>query len=252
MTYSRRSFLIGVPGVAAAAMIATSSSTSAAVAGQPHQSPIAIRSRSAVDAPELPELVVDYPGHVDLRVHYVSRDADDPAGCTTRGPEETVEAEVPAGAAAVHLGGVYYELTQFHFHTPSEHVLDDHRFPVEQHFVHRGPDGQTLVVGLFLTGGGRGGTPQDAVLHTLPQECGKEAEVSVDLSAALPEDLSTFRYAGSLTTTPATEGVSWLVLRRHRAVTDSSVEGLRKLLPEGNARELQPLNDRIVRYRKQR
>jgi carbonic anhydrase len=250
VTHSRRSFLIGVPGVAAAAMVA--SSTSAAMAGQPHQTPIAIRSRSAVDAPELPELVVDYPNHIDLRVHYISRDADDPAGCTTRGAEETVEAEVPAGAAAVHLDGVRYELLQFHFHTPSEHVLDEHHFPIEQHFVHRGPKGETLVVGLFLTGGGRGGTLQDAVLHTLPEECGKEVEVSVDLSAAFPHDLSTFRYDGSLTTAPYTEGVSWLVLRQHRAVTDSSVEGLEELFPKGNARELQPLNDRTVHYRKQR
>jgi carbonic anhydrase len=242
--------MIGVPGVAAAAMIA--SSTSAAMAGPPHQTPIDIRSRSAVDAPELPELVVDYPEHVDLRVHYISRDADDPAGCTTRGPEETVEAEVPAGAAAVHLEGVRYDLLQFHFHTPSEHVLDGHRFPIEQHFVHRGPEGQTLVVGLFLTGGGRGGTPQDAVLHTLPEECGKEVEVSVDLSEALPDDLSTFRYDGSLTTAPYTESVSWLVLRNHRAITDSSVEGFEELFPEGNARELQPLNNRTVRHRKQR
>lgn len=250
MTHSRRSFLIGVPGVAAAAMIA--SSTSAAVAGRPHQSPIAIRSRSALDAPELPELVVDYPDHVDLRVRYVSRDADERAGCTTRGREETVEAEVPAGFAAVHLGEVRYELLQFHFHTPSEHVLDGHRFPVEQHFVHRGPTGETLVVGVFLTGGGRGGTPQDDVLRTLPEECGKDVEVSVDLSAALPDDLSTFRYDGSLTTAPYSEGLTWLMLRRHRAATDASVEGFEELLPRGNARALQPSNDRAVRYRRQR
>ena len=40
----------------------------------------------------------------------------------------------------------------------------------------------------------------------------------------------------------------WFVV----AVTDSSVEGLEELLPQGNARELPPLNGRTVRYRKQR
>jgi carbonic anhydrase len=248
VTHSRRSFLIGVPVVAASAMVATSTS---AMATPPHQSPIAIRSRSAVAAPELPELVIDYPDHVDLRVHYVSRDADDPAGCTTRGPEETVEAEVPADTAAVLLDGARYELQQFHFHTRSEHVLDDHRYPLEQHYVHRGPQGQTLVVALFLTHGGRGGTPQDAVLHTLPEECGKEVEVAANLKDSLPDDLSTFRYDGSLTTAPYTQGVSWLVLRQHRAVTDAVVKGFEELFPKGNARKLQPLNDRTVHYRKQ-
>jgi carbonic anhydrase len=160
----------------------------------PHQSPIAIRSRSAGAAPDLPELVVDYPDHVDLHVHYISKDAPgDAAGCTVRGPQETVEAEVPAGAAAVLVGGVRYELLQFHFHTHSEHELDGHRFPLEQHFVHRGPEGQTLVVGLFLTGGGRGGTLQDQVLRADAEECGPQKEVSADLRGALPDDLSTFR-----------------------------------------------------------
>jgi carbonic anhydrase len=249
VTHSRRSFLIGVPVVAAAAMVTTSAS---AMATPPHQSPIAIRSRSAVDDPELPELVIDYPDHVDVGVHYIRHDANDPAGCSIRGPEETIEADVPAGAAAVLIGGMRYELLQFHFHTRSEHVLDDYHYSLEQHYVHRGPQGQTLVVALFLTHGGRGGTPQDAVLHTLPLECGKEREIAVNLKKSLPDDLSTFRYDGSLTTAPYTEGVSWLILRQHRAVTDAVVDGFEKLFPKGNARKLQPLNNRTVRYRRQR
>jgi carbonic anhydrase len=258
VSHSRRSFLIGVPTVAAAAMVASSASTavaapSRAAAAPSHQSPIDIRTRSAVDAPKLPELVVDYPQHVDLHVHYISKDAPgDAAGCTVRGPEETVEAEVPAGAAAVHVDGVRYELVQFHFHTHSEHELDGHRFPLEQHFVHRGPQGQTLVVGLFLTGGGGGGTLQDEVLRARVEECGPTKEVTTDLRAALPHDLSTFRYDGSLTTAPYTEGVSWLVLRQHQAISDSAVAAFQKLFPQGNARALQPLNDRTVQYRRQR
>jgi carbonic anhydrase len=118
--------------------------------------------------------------------------------------------------------------------------------------VHRGPRGQTLVLGMFLTHGGRGGTPQDAVLHTLPRECGKERGIAVDLASSLPGDLSTFRYDGSLTTAPYTEGVSWLMLRQHRAVTDAVVRGFEKLFPKGNARKLQPLNNRTVRFRRQR
>jgi carbonic anhydrase len=250
--------LIGVPTVAAAAMVASSASTAVAApstteAAPRRQSPIDIRSRSAVAATKLPELVVDYPRHVDLHVHYVSKDAPgDAAGCTVRGPEETVEAEIPAGTAAVHVGGIRYELTQFHFHTHSEHELDGHRFPLEQHFVHTGPKGQTLVVGLLLTGGGRGGSLQDEVLRARVQECGPTKDITADLRSTLPHDLSTFRYDGSLTTAPYTEGVSWLVLRQHQAISDSAVEAFQKLFPKGNARELQPLNGRTVEYRRQR
>jgi carbonic anhydrase len=246
MDLSRRSLLLGVPALAATALI-----TPTAAAAPPHQSPIHIRSRDAVRSPDLPALEVDYPSDVDLRVHYVRKDESDPAGCSVRGREEVVEAEVPAGSAAVRIGDTRYELLQFHFHTPAEHRLDGHRFPVEQHFVHRGPNGETLVVALFLAPGGRGGSLQDAVLGGLPEECGPERELSGDLAAALPRELSTFRYEGSLTTSPYSEPVTWLVLERRQKVATASLDGYRKLFPEGDAREPQPLNGRVVQYRPQ-
>lgn len=246
MDLSRRTVLLGVPALAAAGLI-----TPAAAAAPPRQSPIHIRSRDAVTTPDLPGLDVDYPRHVELRVHYVRKDEGDPAGCSTRDREEVVQADVPEGAAGVRIGGTRYELLQFHFHTPAEHRLDGHHFPVEQHFVHRGPDGETLVVALFLAPGGHGGTLQDTVLGGLPQECGPERQITGDLAAALPHDLSTFRYPGSLTTAPYSEPVSWLVLAQHRNVATASTRGYRKLFPEGDAREPQPLNGRVVRYRPQ-
>ncbi|MBW0092690.1 carbonic anhydrase family protein [Pseudonocardia sp. KRD-184] len=253
---TRRTFLVALP-VATAALVLPPGALAHAGArrrGTPHpqQSPIALDTSTTKPAPELPELVVAYPDDVEVSVRYVSRDPDDPAGCTTRGHEETVEAEVPEGAAAVLLGGSRYELVQFHFHTPSEHTLDGRRFPVEQHFVHRGPNGETLVVGLFLTDDGAGGTPQDVVLARLPEECGEEVTVGgLDLASALPCDLSTLRYPGSLTTTPNTEGVSWLVLRAPVAVAPSTLRGFQELFPEGDSRDLQPLGDRVVRLREQ-
>jgi carbonic anhydrase len=246
MDLSRRTVLLGVPALAATALI-----TPAAAAAEPHQSPIHIRSRDAVTARDLPALEVDYPRQVDLRVHYVRKDEKDPAGCSVRGHEEVVQADVPAGAAGIRLGGTRYELAQFHFHTPAEHQLDWNRFPLEQHWVHRGPNGETLVIGLFLAPGGTGGTVQDAVLGALPEECGPDRQVTGDLVAALPRDLSTFRYEGSLTTDPYSEPVSWLVLARHGKVAATNAKAYRHLFPEGDAREPQPLNGRVVQYRPQ-
>ena len=247
MNLSRRKLLIGAPAVAAAALI----TPTAACAAPPHQSPIDIRPRDAATGPDLPALEIDYPQDVDLRVRYVRKDESDPAGCSVRGREEVVEAEVPEGAAAVLLGDARYELVQFHFHTPSEHRLDGNRFPVEQHFVHRGPAGETLVLGLLLAPGGNGDTLQDAVLGGLPEECGPERELAGDLAAALPRELSTFRYQGSLTTAPYSEPVSWLVLAQHREVATARLTGYGNLFPDGDAREVQPLNDRSVQYRRQ-
>jgi carbonic anhydrase len=248
---ARRSVLLALPLAAASVAFAP-----AASATRPQQSPIALSRRTAVRRPDLPPIEVDYPDAVDVRVRYVSRDpADDPTGCGSRGREETIEAAVPAGAAAVVLDGVRYELRQFHFHTPAEHTIDGVRPPLEQHFVHAGPDGETLVIGYFLRGGGPGGTDVDAVLAQLPQfprECGEEAEVpGVDLAAALPDDLTTFRYTGSLTSSPYTEPVRWNVLARKGRIADSTLDAFRSVFPEGDARELQPLAGREVWLRPQ-
>jgi carbonic anhydrase len=257
MTISRRALILGVPAaatIAAAAPAAGTAATGTAATGTaatgaaatgaaPFQSPIAIRSRHAVAAPHLPRLHVDYPHRVDVTVRYVSRDGS----CTTRGEEDVVQADVPAGAAALLLGTTRYDLLQYHFHTPSEHTLDGHRHPVEQHFVHSGPNGETLVLSLLLMPGGR----KEAVPEKLPVECGPDLHAKVDLKTALPEDLSTFRYQGSLTTAPFTGPVSWLVLRQPLTVAASGIAGLRRLFPDGDARATQPLTGRVVQYLRQ-
>jgi carbonic anhydrase len=241
----RRSFIV-TGGLAAAGLLVAGTAASADV---PHQSPVDIRTRAAVRDPRLPPLEVQYPRTVDLDVRYVSRDpADDPSGCGSRGREETIEAAVTAGAAWVALGGTRYDLLQFHFHSPSEHMVDGRRAPLEQHFVHAGPSGEKLVVGLLLEGGGRRDSDVDQVLRTLPVECGEHVEVAgVDLAQALPRDLATFRYTGSLTTAPYSEPVSWLVLRQHGRISDETLARFRGEFPDGDARDPQPLNGRVVK-----
>lgn len=243
MPISRRALLLSLPAAAALAPPAYATPPE-------QQSPIALRHATAVRRPDLPALEVDYPSQVGLRVRYVSRDS--PTGCGISGPEETVEAAPPAGAAAVVLAGRRYELRQFHFHTPSEHTVDGRRAALEQHFVHAGPDGETLVIGILLDGGGRGGGAADRALSGVPAECGPEVEVGgVDLAAALPRDLTTFRYTGSLTTSPFTEPVRWNVLARRGQVAPSTVDAFRGVFPAGNSRETQPLGGRRVWLRPQ-
>ena len=69
-----------------------------------------------------------------------------------------------------------------------------------------------------------------------------------DLGALLPSDLSSFRYTGSLTTSPYTEGVSWNLLSSPTTMSHEQIDAFRTLFyePEGNTRPLQSLNGRVV------
>ena len=128
------------------------------------------------------------------------------------------------------LGRDSYELLQFHFHTPSEHTVNGQRFPLEAHFVHRAPDGRLAVVAVLF----RAGAPNAGlrpVVERLPARKGVEfhyEHLETDASYFLPKDRTTFRYEGSLTTPPCTEGVAWVVFASPVSASAEQIAALRR------------------------
>jgi carbonic anhydrase len=67
----------------------------------------------------------------------------------------------------------------------------------------------------------------------------------VDVETLLPADRTTYRYPGSLTTPPCTEGVRWHVFAEPVTMSVEQVEAYRTVFPF-DARPIQPLNGREV------
>jgi len=177
------------------------------------------------------------------------------AGTTTLDVENnghTVQANVPTGAGILELNGTVYNLLQFHFHTPSEHTVNGQHAPIEMHMVHKTPDGsKTAVVGVFILPG-RENKELQKIWSNLPDEEGEEIEVEgFSLHGIVPGKKVTFRYAGSLTTPPCTEGVSWNLFATPITMSQSQIEEFQDVFsgedfPNGNARPTQPLGNRVV------
>lgn len=152
-----------------------------------------------------------------------------------------------AGADALTLGDEVFPLVQYHFHAPSEHTVDGRHYPMEMHLVHKSAGGKLAVLGVLV----EEGAENDAfapVWANLPAEKGKEfhlAHVTVDTDALLPKDHSTWRYDGSLTTPPCTEGVQWIVFRNPIQLSTAQVAAF-KAIHDGNNRPIQPLNGRTL------
>lgn len=68
---------------------------------------------------------------------------------------------------------------------------------------------------------------------------------TVVLSDLLPPDKTTYRYLGSLTTPPCSEGVHWVIFTQPVEVSTVQIDTFGALYPE-NARPTQPLMDREV------
>lgn len=73
----------------------------------------------------------------------------------------------------------------------------------------------------------------------------------LDLGCALPRGRSTLRHPGSPTTSPDTAGLSRPMRRERAAVAPETAAGFRELFPDDDARDLRPLNGRVVRLREQ-
>jgi carbonic anhydrase len=152
-----------------------------------------------------------------------------------------------APGSFIRVGGKRYELKQFHFHRPSEEKIDGHAFEMVVHLVHANAEGNLAVVAVLLNKG-----DDNSLIHELwgdlPKEKGKEEvrdTVQIDLNLLLPADRSYYTFAGSLTTPPCSENVTWFVLKH--PVTISTAEIARfSTLYRNDARPTQPLNGRAV------
>jgi len=145
------------------------------------------------------------------------------------------------------VGGRAYQLVQYHFHAPSEHTVNGTRFPMEMHLVHTNAEGQLAVIGVLITEGAHN-VAFDPIWTNLPVTKGVEhhlEHVTVDVDALLPQGRTTYRYEGSLTTPPCSEGVQWFVMTTPIALSKAQIGAFTALF-HGNNRPVQPLLGRSV------
>ncbi|MCB1882510.1 MAG: carbonic anhydrase family protein [Geminicoccaceae bacterium] len=170
-----------------------------------------------------------------------------PVPLKLRNNGHTIQADVPAGNW-IEIAGTRYELRQFHLHAPSEHLIDGRAAPMEVHLVHENAHGQLAVVGVMVENGAAADDTLDLVLRHAPRAEGVRtvAEVTIDPRRLLPADRDDYRYVGSLTTPPCSEGVAWHVMKSPIKAATNTLAGLAAIMPNHNARPVQPLNGRAL------
>jgi carbonic anhydrase len=152
----------------------------------------------------------------------------------------TIQVNLEPGNS-IDVSGTKYELAQFHFHTPSEHLVDGHHTALEVHFVHKTAEGKLAVVGILIDEKGAANAAMQPVFAALD----KPGAIDVDLPAILPRKHLYFNYPGSLTTPPCSEGVNWIVLKERLHTSAASVKAFKKIFPH-NARPAQEVGERVV------
>ncbi len=158
----------------------------------------------------------------------------------------TIQATYDEGST-VTAGGVQYHFLQFHFHAPSEHTIDGRHFPMDVHLVHQSDAGDLLVLGAFIEEGESNPAFQ-TLIDGLPSAPGEERRlenVEIGVDAFIPSTDEYYRYEGSLTTPPCSEGVRWVVFTEPLQASAEQIAALDAAMPENN-RPVQPLGSREV------
>lgn len=155
----------------------------------------------------------------------------------------TIQINLPAGSL-LKAGGDEASLLQFHFHTPSEEKINNVSYPMVAHFVHKLPDG-TLSVVAVLFKKGKENKALVPIFSALPLEGKSNTLNSFDPAAIIPEQHTYYKFTGSLTTPPCSDGVRWQVLKQPAEMSANQIASFRKFY-QMNARPVQPLNGRSV------
>ncbi|WP_260482701.1 carbonic anhydrase [Sphingomicrobium flavum] len=161
--------------------------------------------------------------------------------------EEKVQVDFPADRNSEMLGmmsgDMTFNLLQVHFHTPSEHAIDGVRQPLVAHFVHATDDGKLGVLGVMFRQGAANAELQKIIDGV---SAGKGTHVMLDLGNLVPDNLHVYRYMGSLTTPPCSEGVNWHVADMPLEASAEQIAAMRAALGGDTARSIQPTGNRLV------
>ncbi|KAL5719846.1 carbonic anhydrase [Ranunculus cassubicifolius] len=172
-----------------------------------------------------------------------------PASVKNRGHDIMVSWHGDAGD--IKINGTRYSLKQLHWHSPAEHTFDGLRHQMEVHLVHETPQGKIAVVAITYDYG-----KSDPFLDTVIPHIARIGEEDRGIGVVDPRGVKMptkqyYRYIGSLTVPPCTEGVVWTIVKKVKTVSKKQVHALRKSVhdnAEENARPLQQKKERKVWY----
>jgi len=195
------------------------------------QSPINITKSVTVESEDLEKIVFDYRTGASEVINN----------------GHTVQVNIKGGSS-ITVDGIEFSLKQFHFHTPSENQIEGQNFPLEAHFVHASKDGKLAVVAVMFEEG-KENPILKKIWKKMPHKAGGSAGCGLPskvINDILPKEKDYYRFSGSLTTPPCSEGVRWLVMKHYSHVSAAQTKEFLELFHHSNNRPIQSINARKV------
>lgn len=163
----------------------------------------------------------------------------------------TIQVNYETGSG-IKVDNVTYRLLQFHFHSPSENLIEGRSYPLEVHLVHAekivdGKPSNLAVIGLMFEEG-EANPVLEKLWKYMPAKANSDMRASeiINVENLLPQDRAFYAFDGSLTTPPCTEGVKWMVLKQPVKASAEQIRKFHMTMKGDTNRPVQPLNERQI------
>jgi carbonic anhydrase len=154
----------------------------------------------------------------------------------------TIQVDYHAGSY-LFVGKHKFQLLQLHFHIPSERSINGIHHPMVIHIVHTSPKKKFYALIAVIIDEGDFNSSLQKLLDNLKHN------IEFNVSSLLPRNIrSYFYYHGSLTTSPYTENVHWIILKEPIKATKQQIQEFHKIIGS-NARQIQKSFNRMIRHR---
>jgi|CXWL01.1.fsa_nt_gi carbonic anhydrase len=156
-------------------------------------------------------------------------------------------------SGGIVVRGLPFRLCEIHFHTPSEHTVNNVGTEAEAHFVHKANNclattPAAIVIGARIVEAGAQNPPTQRLEdylakldQILPQQTGPLSPKPI-----LESLVGYYQYQGSLTSPGCAQGITWFLPHQTLYLSSATLERLRRFYPN-NARPGQRLGARTVR-----
>ena len=140
-----------------------------------------------------------------------------------------------------------YQLKYISVHVPSEHQIKQKSYAAELQMVHEDKTGHRVIIAVMLEeGSAHAGL--EKLLGSLPKgkEQSKPLAIRVTPADLMPTKPAYYRYSGSLTAPPCTEGVQWVIMKESLKISKFQLGSLQQAIGEPNQRPVQDGQGRMI------
>lgn len=140
-----------------------------------------------------------------------------------------------------------YQLKYISVHVPSEHQIKQKSYAAELHMVHEDKTGHRVIIAVMLEEG-NANPAFEKLLGSVPKEKEQSKPLAIRVTPGdlMPTKPAYYRYSGSLTAPPCTEGVQWVIMKEALKISKFQLGSLQQAIGEPNQRPLQDGQGRMI------